>query len=98
MSGSRTSLATGEAARALLRERRRLLRLNQEAVAGAVGIDRTTLSLLEHGGGSLTVERFVGLCRTLGLGPARTLETALSGPPESGHPPATAGAQQREEL
>lgn len=59
----RYNIAFGKVLRALRRERR----LSQEALAFDSGLDRTYVSLLEHGTKSPTLNTMVALCLALNL-------------------------------
>ena len=57
----------------VLREAREATGLSQENFAHEVGLDRTTISLLERGKQSPTVETVWRLCEHLGVTPSELL-------------------------
>lgn len=57
----------------VLREARKVTGLSQESFADAVEMDRTTISLLERGKQSPTVETVFRLCDALRLSPSALL-------------------------
>jgi transcriptional regulator with XRE-family HTH domain len=54
----------------VLREAREATGLSRESFADAVDMDRTTISLLERGKQSPTIETVFRLCEHLGLSPS----------------------------
>lgn len=56
-----------------IRKARKRKRMNQEALADLIGVDRTTISKYESGSNPIGISAFLQICEALGVDPAEIL-------------------------